>query len=112
VKNISGTVNSNAATLTVVPAEPTLMSDPEDAQVYEGETAIFTVEVDGNGLTYQWQYSANNGSSWSDTTLIGCHTSSLRVMASAGNNGRYYRCLITDTNGCTVATRAARLILI
>ncbi len=98
VKNISGTVNSNAATLTVIPAEPTLMSGPEDAQVYEGETAIFTVEADGNGLTYQRQY-RKPGGSWNKATAPGNQTATLQVPATMSRNGYEYRCIVSNAGG-------------
>ena len=102
------TVTSNGAKLTVETG-PKITSQPEDQNVASGETAKFTVGASGTGLKYQWQYSANGGSTWADTALTGYNTATLTVTASANVNGRQYRCVVTDANGDTVTSNGAKL---
>ena len=85
---------------------------PVDIAAVIGEDALFTVEATGIGLTYQWQYRKNAESSWMSTSLPGFDTAALTVAATQGRNGYQYRCRITDTNGKTVITEEATLIII
>ena len=84
-------------------------AQPEDQTAPSGYV-YFNVEAAGDGLTYQWQYSANKGATWANTTLTGWDTDELQVMASAANNGRQYRCIVTDKYGNEIITDAATLI--
>ena len=78
-----------------------IVDHPEDQTASAGERVSFTVSaVQGCGeLSYQWQYSANGGRSWSNTTLTGYNTDTLSLTATAAINGRQYRCVITDECG-------------
>ena len=98
-------VTSEAATLTLLE----ITAQPEAQTAASGAKATFTVEASGSGLTYQWQYSANGGSTWSNTTLSGYNTATLAVTASSAVNGRQYRCIVTGTNGSTVTSEGAKL---
>ena len=74
-----------------------------------GGTAVFTVTAEGEGVTYQWQVSANGGKTWNPTALTGNKTASLKVPVIDTNNGRQYRCVITDGNGMCTYSAAATL---
>ncbi|MBR2759712.1 MAG: hypothetical protein IKD66_00945, partial [Solobacterium sp.] len=43
---------------------PEIISGPEDAAAAIGEKAQFHVTAEGEGLTYQWQLSRDNGINW------------------------------------------------
>ena len=48
---------------------PTIVTPPADKSETDGETATFTVNATGTEpLSYQWQQSIDNGSSWTDIT--------------------------------------------
>ena len=100
---------SQAATLTVViENQATIIVDAADQAAIAGETAIFTVEAQGEGLRYQWQYT-KNGATWYETGMEGAKTSQLSVTATLARNGYQYRCIITDANGIQVVSSAAKL---
>ncbi len=91
------TVTTEAAALTVTEKEITT-SGPEDQVAADG-IAVFTVNVEGEGLTYRWQYQRADGTKWFDTTMEGYNTNTLTVTATTARNGYKYRCIITDAYG-------------
>ena len=92
---------SDAATLTVVPI--LITKQPEDFTGVQGDTVVFSVEAEGNGLIYQWEYNTGNG--WNNNTINEtAQTSELSFIARPYHNGYKYRCLITDANGNTLRT--------
>ena len=106
VKNIAGTVYSNAATLTVKP-KPKITRQPANVTVNEGNTAKFTVTASGT-QSYQWQYRKNANDTWKNATDSGNKTATLKVTASAGKNGYQFRCAVKNSVG-TVYSNAATL---
>ena len=86
----SVTVNAPATTIT---------TQPSNVTVTEGETATFSVAATGSGtLTYQWQQSTDNGSTWTD--ISGATSSSYTTQAATTDmNGYQYRCKVTGTGG-------------
>ncbi len=110
VSDSQGSVTSGAAKLTVIPG-PAITAQPQNLTVTTGTKAAFTVTATGTGtLRYQWQWSAN-GTAWYDTALTGCSTKTLTVTAGAAVNGRYYRCVVSDSQGSAVSA-AAKLTVI
>ena len=108
VKDANGNeVISEVAVLTLGEAFQ-IVVQPESQTVVVGETATFTVEAEGDGLSYQWQYS-KNGIYWFDSGMEGADTKSLTVEALAKRAGQQYRCVITDTNGSKVTSEVAVL---
>lgn len=92
---------SDVATLTVVPI--LITKQPEDFTGVQGDTAVFSVEAEGNGLIYQWEY--NIGDNWKNNTINEtAQTSELSFIARPYHNDYKYRCLITDANGNTLRT--------
>ena len=86
----SVTVNAPATTIT---------TQPSNVTVTEGENATFSVAATGSGtLTYQWQQSTDNGSTWTD--ISGATSSSYTTQAATTDmNGYQYRCKVTGTGG-------------
>lgn len=56
-------------------------------------------------VTYQWQVSANQGSSWSNVSnggvYSGATTATLTIASASGLNGYFYRCNMTNASGST-----------
>ncbi len=106
---------TNAVKLTVTEAAAsviTITSHPANRTAEAGSTATFTVKATGESLAYQWQYSANNGTTWGNASSTGCKTATLSVSAVAARDGYLYRCKITDGSGQTVITRSATLTVV
>jgi len=97
--NSSGTILSNAATLTVVASVPSFTVEPQSVTVASGSTAVMQVQTTSSPApTFQW---------WSSTGPIAGATSSRLVFtgATAANAGFYY-CSASNAGGTTSSTAA------
>ncbi|MBO4677480.1 MAG: hypothetical protein J5633_08040, partial [Oscillospiraceae bacterium] len=90
VTNSAGTVTSSKVRLTVSGVKPKILSQPAAASATAGESVTFKVVAAGVGMTYQWQYSTNGGTSWKNKT--GATSASYTVTAKESYNGILYRC--------------------
>ena len=106
-----GSVISRVVYLTVGIAEgaPEITVQPEDFTGAAGETAQFTVQASGTGLTYKWQYCNAGSNVWRGSSMKGNGSSSLSVPVTATRDGQKYRCVITSENGRSVITEEAVL---
>nr|MBQ4455477.1 immunoglobulin domain-containing protein [Clostridia bacterium] len=110
VTNSKGTRASNAATLMVTEAVPTITTNPSSKTAANGSTVKFTVAASGGNLSYQWQYQKNNSTTWTDSGASGNRTTTLTVTAKYADSGIKYRCKVTNSKG-TRASNAATLTL-
>ncbi|MBQ8975328.1 MAG: hypothetical protein IJ072_06370, partial [Oscillospiraceae bacterium] len=78
--------------------------------VSEGAQTKFSVTAEGNGLTYQWQYS-KNGKTWANigASIASAKTAELTFTAKASYNGYSYRCVVTGTGGKQVISKTMKL---
>lgn len=115
--NGTGCTSSASVTITIN-QRPAVTAQPANTAVCSGSAATFTVAATGTGITYQWQESANGGTTW--TTLnngapyAGVTTPTLTVnpVTAAMNNYRY-RCVISgicppaaNSNGAILTVKA------
>lgn len=81
-----------------------ILEQPADVQCSVGDRAAFSVKASGNGLTYQWQLSSNNGTTWTDSTANGNRTPSLSFPVTTYTFKLIYRCIVSDIFGnCSVS---------
>ena len=97
---------SREATLNVTTG-PAIISNPENYSGAIGDKATFTIEAEGNDITYQWQVFKSG--TWKNTFLAGNKTSSLSVDITAARDGMIFRCVVTDADGKYVASAPATL---
>ena len=101
VQNGSGAVTSQVASVTILPAAPTITLNPTARLATYGDTAQFMVRAKGSEpLHYQWQF---NGVSLSDETNTTLSVTGVRF-ESAGN----YRVIVTNELG-TATSEEGRL---
>ena len=103
-KNSGGSTNSNTLSATAAncasPCIPISFSSyPIDQTVSMPASASFSVIVLGTSPTYQWEYSTNNGSTWSNvpnsSPYNGITSATLNInQTSSQMNGFKYRCKI------------------
>ncbi|MFN8242996.1 MAG: zinc-dependent metalloprotease family protein [Ferruginibacter sp.] len=97
-----GSLNSNAATLTVNTA-PAITANPVTGTILcAGQNTSYSVTANGTALTYQWQLSTDGGTSWNNITNGGVYggatTNTLSITgATAAMNSYRYRCVISGT---------------
>ncbi len=98
-------------------AGPGISQHPMDQYGRNGSTVEFDVYMDcddDEGIAgYQWQYSKNNGQTWSNNSsaAVGYNTTSLQMEVAPKRDGWLYRCVITDDWGETIISDPARLVL-
>ncbi len=97
---------SKAARLTTTNSKPTMLMQPKNVSAALGKEVTFKIAAGGAGLHYQWEYSKNNGESW--TVWNGREKASVSVTASNTNNGCLYRCTVSNAYG-SVVSEPARL---
>lgn len=109
--DITGTVNSNSALLTVN-ATPAVSSAARATTVCEGATGAGLQVTNDATLSYQWQVSSNNGATWQNATAgdgyTGATTHDLTYpTATLAMNGNVYRYIASITaTGCSATSIA------
>lgn len=83
-----------------------LITQPKTAYAIVGDTAKVTVKVAGDGLKYQWYYK-NAGDV--EYKLASVKKATYSCKMTAGRNGRYLKCKVTDQYGNSVWTKEVRL---
>ena len=92
-----GKLEGTPTTGTVVYA-PTITTQPAGQEVTVGQTAEFTLAATGENLSYQWQYSNDNGTNWNDIT--GATGSSYTTDAVTLEMNNYqYQCMVSNSAG-------------
>ena len=97
------TTTSSVATLKIKTA---ITAPPKNIFSEINEAAKFTVKATGVGLKYQWQY--NSGDGWKNSGASGNKTAELTIYGKTTYNGWQFRCVITDANGKTTTSSAAK----
>jgi hypothetical protein len=108
---------SSTATRYGIPVYPNISSNPANSSVPSGNTANFSVTSsvsDAGTLSYQWQVSADSGSTWSNVTngTGGTTNSYTTASTNISINGYRYRVIVTNTlSGNTSLTTSAAATL-
>lgn len=109
VTNAVGTGTSSAATLVVAnstPTAPVILRAPGQLAVTPGASGFFTVLAAGTGpLSYQWQWKAAGGSTFSDVT--GATQRDLVLPAVSAADAGVYRVVVSNATGSVTSGEAA-----
>ena len=85
---------------------------PEDATAKAGETVNLTVEVKGGKAPYTYQWQAPMPTKYvnlsNSETVSGADTATLSITKTTANSGDF-RCVITDADGQSVTSEAAKV---
>ena len=103
------TVQTDTVTIHNIPTPLKIVVQPASYAGDTGNTVVFRVSAQGDGLTYQWYYSSNGGTTWKTSPASGNKTTQLSVPVTAGRNGYRYHCVVTDLYGDSVTSNAAVL---
>ncbi len=86
-----------------------ILTQPTDARGDLGDTAVFTVEAQGEELSYAWYYAAPGSE---DFAPLGESSETLSIVITADNDGGRVRCVVSDPAGDMVTSDAASIILV
>ncbi len=101
--NAAGSVNTNAAVLTVFYG-PAITTQPISLTVNEGQGVSFTAAANGSPIpTVQWQMSLD-GSSWSN--ISGATSTTYSFTALVTDNGKQFRAIFTNLVGSATSNIA------
>ena len=103
-------VTSNVVSLNLPESTIVIHAQPENFVGAVADTATFTVEATGEGLTYRWYYSTD-GKGWAESWTSGYNTPTASPVLREYNSGRMFKCLITDKNGNTEWTEVVSMSL-
>ena len=90
---------------TPVVTAPSITTQPGNATVKAGETATFTIAVNGTDLTYQWKIDRNDGNGWVNidgATAASYTTSTVDISC----NGFKYQCVVSNSAGTDTSNTA------
>lgn len=110
VTNSLGTSNSLGALLTIVAPNqaPLITLQPVFFAGSVGQSAVFTIGVSGNPVpSIQWEFSADNGSSWQMVPIGGSGTVLTLSPLSLNQNGFRYRAIATNGVGTATSNPAS-----
>ena len=65
-----------------------------------GDTLTAEVKTTGSNLTYQWQWSADNGATWHDSSAT---TAKYTVIVQNAYNGIMYKCIVTNSSATEIS---------
>ena len=102
--NLGGSVQSNAATLTVTAVGPTVTSSPLSQNATAGYNVSLSAAASGNPVpTVQWQLKPSGGS-WAD--ISGATATTYTFTAQIAMNANQYRAVFTNPGGTATSTAA------
>lgn len=90
--------------------ELTITQQPKSVEGKVGDTAVFTVGAEGNGIVYQWQYCNNGSDTWTNSRTTGANTDKLEVKVTKGRIGQKYRCILRDSRGNRLTTEEVQIM--
>ena len=106
VETFTYTIKQDSQTPDVpVVTAPSITTQPGNATVKAGETATFTIAVNGTGLTYQWKIDRNDGNGWVNidgATAASYTTSTVDISC----NGFKYQCVVSNSAGTDTSNTA------
>ncbi len=101
-----GTSTTSATAQANIDSPFAITQQPTDYMGKLGSTVKFTVKANGEGLTYQWQLSDDNGTNWRNSSVT---DATYYTTLSEKNNGRTVRCIVSDKNGGKVISNSAKM---
>jgi hypothetical protein len=104
-------VITNTVKLTAKVVDLVIVTQPVSTTGSVNQELSFTVEASGNGLTYQWYYSDNGGSTWKISGTPGFNTKTLLPILRDYRDGYKYYCQISDVFGNSVKTEVVSMVV-
>ena len=105
-------VDSNIVSMEVKSSDITIVRQPADVRnAALGQLYYFSLEAEGDNLTYRWELSTDGGETWQNSWNQGYGTATLGVRMNANRDGSLYRCRITSGQKVVVYSDAVVLDL-
>ena len=103
--------SSSEVSGTIISGTPfTFVSQPASLSVFSGATATFSAVISGSPSGYLWQYSTNQGSSWTDIPTA-TSTNYTTAPVTYADNGKQYRIMVVGTCGASPSLAATLAVV-
>jgi PKD repeat protein len=90
----------------------TITQNPRDTFVNLGTAATFRVTVAGSASTYQWERSADGGSSWATAPGTATNSTYTITATAVANDSNRFRCVVSSCNSSVTSTAAVLTVCI
>ena len=110
ILNPDGTM-ADTFTISAANAPIVITQQPVNCEGVIGDSAVFTVVAEGEGLTYQWYYFDTDTNDWQKSHSPGSSTGTVSPVFYGYRDGQQYRCVITDAEGNSVISEAVTMTL-
>jgi hypothetical protein len=95
---------SDSAKITVTPSKITIVTQPTNATICQGDKAQFKLQATGSGITYKWQEKTTVSGVFTNIitggNYSGADSATLNISSVPPTmNGNQYRCLLTNACG-------------
>lgn len=90
---------------------PKIIKQPASKKVKLKKQAVFSVNIVGSNVKYQWQYSADGGKTWKTSYGKGSKTRVLSFKALKKFDKRQYRCRVKNNTGTTFSAPAKLTVI-
>lgn len=90
-----------------------IKTQPSSCAIPTGKSALFSVVVDGEVASYQWQWMATKtATEWKNSSVASGKTANLKFTTTAALDGYMYRCEITGADGTVIYSDVVEMIVI
>ena len=97
---------ATAQVVVTINAMPAITSQPTNATVHAGSPAIFTVAATGVSLNYQWQVSADGGTTFTNISDTATNASFTNAITALADNGQQYQVIVGSVCPSQTSTQA------
>ena len=91
---------------------PVLVTDPQDYACKEGVTASFSVEAEGDSLSYQWYYQKPGSSAWTAVSSASGKKATYSLTTALRHDGYRYKCVVSNPAGSVESASATLTIMV
>lgn len=109
VTNAHGLQTISSTARVIITSTLKITAQPKSYTGAAGTKTTLSVTAEGKGLTYQWQYSDDNGAHWKKAKST---SPEISCKLSAASDGRQYRCVVKNASGLSVTSAAAQITVI
>ena len=96
----------------VLATGPVIVKQPISMKTLLGTAVSFAVEVEGEGLTYQWQFQKPGKTTWANSGLASAKKATLKFKTAEKDIDKKFRCIVTDADGFSVTSEVANLTIV
>jgi uncharacterized repeat protein (TIGR03803 family) len=113
VANSAGSITSSDAVLSVVDVPPSILTQPQDLTVTNGQPATFGIMAVGDApLTYQWVFNGTNLLTDDGSNIFGSASTTLFISNTSVTNQGIYTVVVTNAYGIVISLGAKLVVLV